>query len=743
MRLWLPSFAAAAIVVSCQCQNTTGAGSGGGSSTGTAGASAGHGSGDSTGGAGSTGAAAGSSSGATAGATAGSSTGSPTGGASGSSTGSSTGGCPVAFTSLTLSPQSSSVTLDGSSPAPITFTVTGTDAQGQQQSVDPSLLTWTATREDDTNPGSVSNGVFTPYGGAGGTVTVTATGCGASGSATVTFTLDETLTTDGGVPADFADAGAPGSQDAGSPDAPVLIYPSAETRFPRNVYKILFQWKANGQSEFRLTFTGAGSTVTVYTDGQDPTCAGVAGAACWQADSASWDAIAGSNAGGTVQVEVDGTAGAGAPVYLGAPETIGFSKLDVLGAIFYWAANRGGIERATISDAQPQDYLVGPNPGPATQVDGYTIQCAACHTVSRDGQKMAASVQAQGPTNVHGAWVMQVTVNPPPLPLVTSIPGATGDGYSAFSPDTTKLVWGPRNGGQLTLIDATTGATISSISVGGTAVTGSAVDWSPDGGLIAYADTKGGISTVAVESPPGTFSGVSQIVKPAGGGGPGPGAAINDFPMFDPEGDWIAYTNTADLFLVPSGGGTPIELTAANTVVNNSTATPPKENSMPTWAPPGDLHWIAFNSQRPYGFLNTKDNNQLWVAGIDFGKLAGGGGDPSYPAFWLPFQTLTDLNHRAFWTLDVRTQLPDGGLIPDGGFVPDSGFQDGGPGDAGPDGGGSCFEGPCSDGGAPACVPFGDSCDPVTSTCCDPTFQGNYCGLVSDGGTVCEAPAFH
>ncbi len=701
MRSWILSIAVSAALASCQCQQT--AGTGGGSSSGSTG---GHDSTGATTGRGSTGAS-GTSSGASAG---------------GSSTGGAT--CPATYASLSLSPATQAVALDGSAPAPITYTVTGTTAQGQQAAVDALLLAWTATRGDDTNPGSVVNGVFSPYPGAGGTVTITAAGCGASGSATVVLTLVESVSTDGGVPADFGDGGV-----SGSPGAPSILYPSAQTRFPRNVYKILFQWRTGGQGEFRLTFTGAASTVTVFTDGRDPACAGVAGAGCWQADDATWDAIAGSNAGHTVQLEVDGTAGSGAPVYLGTPETLGFSRRDVLGAIFYWAANRGGVERATISDSAPQDYLVGPNPGPATQVAGYTIQCAACHTVSRNGEKLAASIQAQGPTNVHGAWVMQVTATPPPLPLVTSIPGASGDGYSAFSPDTTRLVWGPRNGGQLALIDATSGATISSIAVGGSAVTGSAVDWSPDGGLIAYADTKGGISTVQVDAT-NAFSNEVQIV-PAGGGGPG--ATANDFPMFDPEGNWIAYTDTADLFLVPAGGGKPVALSAANAVVNNSTATPPKENSMPTWAPPGDLHWIAFNSRRPYGFLNTKDNNQLWVAAVDFGRLADGGGDPSYPAFWLPFQTLTDLNHRAFWALDIRSQLPDGGLAGDAG----------GGLDAGPDGGSGCFEGCPGDGGAPACVPAGDPCDPTTSTCCDPTFQGYYCGLVSDGGDACELPGFH
>jgi hypothetical protein len=196
--------------------------------------------------------------------------------------------------------------------------------------------------------------------------------------------------------------------------------------------------------------------------------------------------------------------------------------------------------------------------------------------------------------------------------------------------------------------------------------------------------------------------------------------------MFDPEGDQIAYTDTSRLFLVPPGGGPSVELTAANTMVNNAPATP-KENSMPTWAPPGDLHWIAFNSVRPYGLLTGGGNNQIWVAGVDFGKLSQ---DPSYPAFWLPFQTISDKNPRAFWTLDVRTQLPDGGPLPDAGS-PDAGPTDAGAFDAG------------SDAGPPACVLLGVSCDPVTSICCDPQALGIYCGPAPDGGFECQQAMLH
>jgi len=37
---------------------------------------------------------------------------------------------------------------------------------------------------------------------------------------------------------------------------PVIVYPSNATRFPRNIYKVLFQWVKKGNNRFRVTFAG-------------------------------------------------------------------------------------------------------------------------------------------------------------------------------------------------------------------------------------------------------------------------------------------------------------------------------------------------------------------------------------------------------------------------------------------------------------------------------------------------------
>ena len=59
---------------------------------------------------------------------------------------------------------------------------------------------------------------------------------------------------------------------------------------------------------------------------------------------------------------------------------------------------------------------------------------------------------------------------------------------------------------------------------------------------------------------------------------------------------------------------------------------------------------------------------QLWMAAIDLTKAASGV-DPSFPAFWLPFQDAKAHNHIAQWVVQLVGPPPmgDGGTcVPDG-----------------------------------------------------------------------------
>lgn len=621
-------------------------------------------------------------------------------GAGGSGTGGGGGGqvaCVEGLSAIALAPAGETVLLDGVTQSSLTFTATGTFTDGSTRDLDAGKLSWSATRDDDTPPGTIAAGVFQPYPAAGGLVHIAATDGCITGETTVSLYLDVVL----GTPSD-PDAwdGAPVT---GAP-APVIVYPSDQTRFPRNLYRTLFQWRSEGFAEFRLIYKGAGSTVTVYTDGVHGLCANANPAAgCWEVNELAWDYIAGSNAGDTATWTVDALDTTTSPPTVRRSDEIeiGFSKQDVKGAIFYWSTTSAGVRRGRISQQDPEDYIVGK---PATTYpDEGDVKCVACHVVSRDGKFMAAPVSADAGQSL---WVLEVTSSAPPTPLVTSVENTGGHGFATISPDNARVVaaWG----GEMWMVDRETGGFLNDLPLGN--LDGTHPDWSPLGDEVVFATASG--------DAPGNAS-LARIPFMADAWGqpevflPPPSGKSNLFPMFSPEGAWIAYSqgkgghgdNEAQLMVVASAGGDPIELANANRVTSNQLTDGQYQNSQPTWAPPGDYHWIAFNTKREYGVVLDEGMQQIWVAAIDPQKAAAGE-DPSYPAFRVPFQGLNENNHRAYWTLDIS----DG---------------TGGGGGTGSGGGG---------GGGPGCtdiLTIGEVCDPLND-CCE---SGAYCDTQDSGVT--------
>jgi hypothetical protein len=504
-----------------------------------------------------------------------------------------------------------------------------------------------------------------------------------------------------GMPAPGAGWSAP---PAAGGNLPLIVYPSDQTRFPRNIYRTLFQWKSQGYAQFRLTFTGPRTKVEAFTDGKHPQCV-AAGAACWEADESAWFLIASGNAGSTVTLTVDALDPSTTPpsVRRSAPITIGFSKQNVEGAIFYWSTTAAGIRRASVAAQQPEDYMTGKPPTTYSN-PADAIKCVACHVVSRDGKYLAAPVSA---TSGGGLWVAEVTRLAPPTPLVKDVPNTRGHGFATISPDDSKVVaaWA----GKMWMLDRATGTKLDDLALGGMVATHP--DWSPDNSQLVFATGKGdapGGASLATVPWDGSKWGQPAVLVPGADK-----TNSNLFPMHSHDGKWIAFSRgkgghgdvTAQLWLIGAKGGTPVELLNANRVVSNQMTEGLHQNSQPTWAPPGDFQWVAFNSKREYGLVLPKGTQQIWVAAVDPAKL-GGGMDPSYPAFRLQFQGLEEDNHRAYWTLDVRDAPPPPPPPPR------------------PDGG--------------MCVATGGKCDPIADTCC---VRGEKCDSQDDGMTyTCQPP---
>jgi hypothetical protein len=90
------------------------------------------------------------------------------------------------------------------------------------------------------------------------------------------------------------------------------------------------------------------------------------------------------------------------------------------------------------------------------------------------------------------------------------------------------------------------------------------------------------------------------------------------------------------------------DLTRVNERVNEADGFSDLGNTMPTWGPEmaNGRYWLTFSSLRAYSDLRPADpkRDQLWIAGIDPSL-----DDPGYAAFWAPFQSMAQGNHRAFW----------------------------------------------------------------------------------------------
>ncbi len=105
------------------------------------------------------------------------------------------------------------------------------------------------------------------------------------------------------------------------------------------------------------------------------------------------------------------------------------------GAIFYWSTSAKGIRRASVSDSDPEAYEVALPTPTMLPVQG-EVKCVACHTVSRSGKKMVASTAAA----TTGTFLYDVTLTPPPNPIVAPVTGSGSKGFGTFAPDDSKAV---------------------------------------------------------------------------------------------------------------------------------------------------------------------------------------------------------------------------------------------------------------------------------------------------------------
>jgi hypothetical protein len=507
------------------------------------------------------------------------------------------------------------------------YTATGQFADGSTRDV-TAYVNWSV---DDPAPGMFTQpGTYTTSNAAAGHVVVTATSNAIVGTAALTVTVTATI-----VDPAFPPPGDPGTLfPPGAPiitgDAmrsPSLSYPSHGTVFPQGVSRTLFQFARGMQNDaLRVALDNDVLHLIVYT-----------GADRWSADGATWSLIAASGTSSPVQVVITGATSTGAgTLYGSAPVSLAFSRDAPGGSIYYWSAATTAVMRGSL-DAEIAGRLY-PSSG----------TCVGCHAASRDGRQLALG---------YGGEILQ-TIALPSLATVISA-GAKPMGWAAYSPDGRRLL--VANKGQLALYDATTGAPIGSPDGHvhlPPMMFATHPDWSPDGASVTVAVTAMAPTNMDVRS-------ASIAVLPFAKDHFGPAQVIvaaagmenNYFPRWSPDGRWLAYVHaigtshgalTAELWLVPASGGSPVALGIASHRVASLDGVPNLADTMPAWAPvTGDHAWLAFASARPYGaVLPSGGTAQIWIAAV---APQAGEGDPSSAAFWLPCQDVTALENNPAW----------------------------------------------------------------------------------------------
>jgi hypothetical protein len=520
--------------------------------------------------------------------------------------------------------------------------------------------------------GSTSTGTGTGNGtttsSTSGTATTTSGSTG-TGTTTATFPIDfdggwqipdsgtdPALVGDGGttvVIGPGASSTSPGKFGGASTGAaPSLVYPPNGVVIPPNTNSMEFHFiPAAGQTLFQLTFHAPTTTLVVYTG-----CTPLGAGCVYAPDPTFWSSlVAYARGAAPITYTLKGVNGASPGAVGSAQATMAFGQQDMSGGLYYW--NTGGVITRYdygFPSAPAVQYFTPANAG--------AIFCVGCHVLARDGDRIAVGKDIPAPAafdifNVATKAVL--TAGGQPL-------GGSASFFS-FSPDGNYLL--ASDGVSVTWLDNFTGKPLP----GPIVPSGTMPDWSPDGLHLVYAQPKSpsffpvpgvdSASLVTLHFNGTTWDTEATLVPFAG--------QNNYYPAFSPAGDWVAFNRSpsneesfsnaapdpdagtvpdGELWAVASTGGAPVRL---------SKASDPGALSWPKWAPVrhdyygGKIMWLTFASARAYGLrLAAGAQTQLWMMAFDPAKAALGE-DPSYPAFWLPFQDIGGGNHIAQWSTKV------------------------------------------------------------------------------------------
>jgi hypothetical protein len=559
----------------------------------------------------------------------------------------------VGLQSITLAPADATLDILGVIPARQAYTATGTFADGHTEDVTGRV----AFRVDDVMLGDFAGTTFTSKLTPGST-RVRAVNGSVEGSTSVTLWYVQTrfapdAPTD--APTIFAGASTGGS-------VPELVYPPDGALIPPNLMLLDVQFlPGTGNDLFEVRFKGDSSEIRLYSR-----CTAIGGCSVVP-EPEIWHEISMQNAGHEpMEISVRGLdSSQPQKVGLSAPRLLGVAQEQMNGGIYYWQATGDGeIKRYDFGLPTPQGetYYSGQQAGSL---------CVGCHTMSSRGNRIAVGLGA--PTQVSTLQTLDVASRTKLFQLGT--PGfGGGSNFQGFSPDESEII--TSNGGTMVLRDALTGAPKDPNPL---VPLGTMPDFAPDDSVVVFAKPLVSPCMVANMCSPGITKGSLMLLYRAGDSWwpeqvlvAQSGSENNYYPAFSPDGEWVIYNNAGSMSYDASDARVRVVHVATGMVLDMTLANQGGGNSWPKWSPfvqtnrGRTILWFTFSSRRPYGWRSVSCGDsgkcaQIWMAAFDVEKALAGD-DPSYAAFWLPFQDINTGNHIAQWVPTVvRTPCDDQG----------------------------------------------------------------------------------
>jgi hypothetical protein len=416
--------------------------------------------------------------------------------------------------------------------------------------------------------------------------------------------------------------------------APTLVYPLDGVLLPPNMNVLEVQWvPPAGAALFEVDFENAVTDVRVETPCNSITSVrGVQNVGCGLTLSqAEWTNIAQLNANGDpLQVTVR-AAPPGLPCVTASPQTvrINFAKENLAGGIYYWqSATYGGIAGTTGGIYYHDFGTFDPTPTPF-YTSGAQGTCVGCHTLSKDGMRMALMTDDPDADDEYG----DVSTHTMDVGSRTVIGGKNiGPGFQTFTHDHLLLiastfktnmnksfaVW---NG------DGTAQLATDPLVVNGTQIQGTQPNLSADDKTLVFVQPAAGTISMAGDHhflggslwsahfDTSTYALTAFTELLAAGAG-----QSFYYPDQSPDGNWVIFNETdgttpanndGDCFysrqarvkimhFPPQPGDTPLDLPNLNVADGLS-------NSWPRWSPfvqeykNHHIVWVTFSSNRDYG----------------------------------------------------------------------------------------------------------------------------------------------